>query len=78
MVKGVRIWYSKEIEIHSGIRPAVTFRENWWVDHRGGLCKSRHYLGRHLQGSQAAVQRNSALGWVCFDQVFYLMILVKD
>lgn len=50
MVKGVRIWYSKEIEIHSGIRPAVTFRENWWVDHRGGLCKSRHYWGGIYKG----------------------------
>lgn len=32
-------------EIDNEIRSSVTFKEIWWVDHRGGLCKSRHYLG---------------------------------
>lgn len=31
-------------EIGNGIRSLVTFRENWWIDHRSGLCKSRHFL----------------------------------
>lgn len=60
----VREWYYEEIGVDNGFRTVVTFRKGWGIYHRNRMCKSRCHLGlrRQLQGSQAAVQRNSTTG----------------